>query len=123
VLKDILLVILSVIIWSTQITPLQIFGYAIALGGLVWYKMAGAKPQQSPTDDDKSEKPPMNRRRKVRWILIGGILLLIFGFLVLEHKRYLQFQAQAPQQKTGIAGVLGPMMGGKKEKVQPQSWW
>src|SRR6266516_1018317 len=39
VLKDILLVIASVLIWGTTVTYLQMFGYSIALGGLVYYKL------------------------------------------------------------------------------------
>jgi hypothetical protein len=39
VIKDILLVVLSVIIWSTPVTTLQIFGYGLALGGLIYYKI------------------------------------------------------------------------------------
>jgi hypothetical protein len=47
ILKDILLVVLSVIIWSTPITALQAFGYSIALGGLVYYKAGGAQIQSA----------------------------------------------------------------------------
>ncbi|KAL7274450.1 hypothetical protein RUND412_002643 [Rhizina undulata] len=43
VLKDILLVAASVIIWGSTVTGLQIFGYAIALGGLVYYKLGADK--------------------------------------------------------------------------------
>ncbi|KAM4059114.1 triose-phosphate transporter family protein [Hirsutella rhossiliensis] len=39
VLKDIMLVIASMMIWGTQVTPLQFFGYSIALGGMVYYKL------------------------------------------------------------------------------------
>jgi hypothetical protein len=39
VLKDILLVIISILIWSTPVTKLQVFGYSIALTGLMWYKL------------------------------------------------------------------------------------
>jgi hypothetical protein len=39
ILKNILLVVASVMIWATQITGLQILGYAIALGGLVYYSL------------------------------------------------------------------------------------
>ncbi|CAH0014652.1 unnamed protein product [Clonostachys rhizophaga] len=39
VLKDILLVIASMMIWGTQVTGLQFFGYSIALGGMVYYKL------------------------------------------------------------------------------------
>lgn len=39
ILKNIILVIASVLIWTTHITALQVFGYAIALGGLVYYSV------------------------------------------------------------------------------------
>ncbi|RAK98486.1 TPT-domain-containing protein [Aspergillus ibericus CBS 121593] len=39
VLKDILLVVASMMIFRDPVTPLQAFGYAIALGGLVYYKL------------------------------------------------------------------------------------
>ncbi|CAG8950231.1 hypothetical protein HYFRA_00008469 [Hymenoscyphus fraxineus] len=37
VLKNILLVVASILIWATVITPIQFFGYSIALCGLVYY--------------------------------------------------------------------------------------
>ncbi|KAF8644896.1 hypothetical protein AX16_008180 [Volvariella volvacea WC 439] len=43
VFKDILLVTGSVLIFQTEITPLQVFGYSIALCGLVFYKQSGSK--------------------------------------------------------------------------------
>lgn len=39
VLKDILLVGASILIWGTRISLLQMFGYSIALGGLIYYKL------------------------------------------------------------------------------------
>ncbi|KAH7155070.1 triose-phosphate transporter family-domain-containing protein [Dactylonectria estremocensis] len=39
VLKDIMLVAASMAIWGTQVTGLQFFGYSIALGGMVYYKL------------------------------------------------------------------------------------
>jgi drug/metabolite transporter (DMT)-like permease len=39
VLKDIMLVAASMMIWGTPVTPLQFFGYSIALGGMVYYKL------------------------------------------------------------------------------------
>ncbi|KAI9746151.1 MAG: hypothetical protein M1818_000832 [Claussenomyces sp. TS43310] len=41
VLKDILLVGASMLIWGTEVSALQFFGYSIALGGLVYYKLGG----------------------------------------------------------------------------------
>jgi drug/metabolite transporter (DMT)-like permease len=43
VLKDILLITGSVIIFGSPVTPLQIFGYSIALGGLILFKTSGGK--------------------------------------------------------------------------------
>ena len=40
-LKDILLVAASIVIWGTPISGLQYFGYSIALCGLVYYKLGG----------------------------------------------------------------------------------
>jgi hypothetical protein len=43
VLKDILLVCASVLIWGTPVTAIQLFGYSIALSGLVYFKLGGEK--------------------------------------------------------------------------------
>ncbi|KAF8256664.1 hypothetical protein EI94DRAFT_1836740 [Lactarius quietus] len=43
VFKDILLITGSVLIFSSPITPLQVFGYSIALGGLILFKTSGGK--------------------------------------------------------------------------------
>ncbi|KAI5797710.1 triose-phosphate transporter family-domain-containing protein [Geopyxis carbonaria] len=46
VLKDILLVAASVLIWGTEVALLQLLGYSIALGGLTYYKL-GAETLQA----------------------------------------------------------------------------
>ncbi|KAF8988706.1 triose-phosphate transporter family-domain-containing protein [Cyathus striatus] len=43
VFKDILLISGSVLIFGSPITPLQVFGYSIALGGLILFKTSGGK--------------------------------------------------------------------------------
>ncbi|KAJ7740043.1 TPT-domain-containing protein [Mycena maculata] len=43
VFKDILLIAGSVLLFSAQVSPLQIFGYSIALAGLVLFKTTGGK--------------------------------------------------------------------------------
>lgn len=42
-LKDILLVVASMVIFRDPVSPLQFFGYSIALGGLVYYKLGADK--------------------------------------------------------------------------------
>jgi hypothetical protein len=41
VLKDILLVAASIMLWGTPVSPTQFFGYSIALAGMVYYKLGG----------------------------------------------------------------------------------
>lgn len=43
VLKDILLVVASMMIFHDPVSGLQAFGYSIALGGLVYYKLGSDK--------------------------------------------------------------------------------
>ncbi|KAJ7687787.1 TPT-domain-containing protein [Mycena olivaceomarginata] len=43
VLKDILLISASVALFSAQVSPMQVFGYSIALAGLVLFKTTGTK--------------------------------------------------------------------------------
>lgn len=79
VLKDILLVAASIAIWGTPISALQYFGYAIALGGLVYYKLGGAtiKAQFSEMGRAWAEygaKHPALRKL----IVFGSVILLLF---------------------------------------------
>ena len=50
VLKDILLVMASMAIFGDPVAPLQYFGYSIALGGLMYYRLGGEKMKQLSTD-------------------------------------------------------------------------
>ncbi|KAI8846397.1 hypothetical protein BC829DRAFT_398802 [Chytridium lagenaria] len=60
VLKDIILVVASVLIWWTTVTRLQMAGYATALAGLVWYK-----------------QPNIDRRRLIiGWVVVVGLVAL-----------------------------------------------
>lgn len=50
ILKDILLVCASMMIFRDPVTPQQFFGYSIALAGLVYYKLGAEKIQALSTD-------------------------------------------------------------------------
>ncbi|KAJ3201021.1 hypothetical protein HDU67_001657 [Dinochytrium kinnereticum] len=64
VLKDIILVVASVLIWWTTVTRLQMVGYSTALAGLVWYK-----------------QPNIDRRR----LLIGwAAMVILIGLTALQ---------------------------------------
>lgn len=82
VLKDILLVAASIAIWGTPISGLQYFGYSIALGGLVYYKLGAAtlKAQFSEMGRSWAEygvKHPALRKL----IVFGGVVLVLFVLL------------------------------------------
>ena len=82
VLKDILLVFASIAIWGTPISALQYFGYSIALGGLIYYKLGAATMKAQLSEIGRlwaefgSNRPAL---RKV--IVFGGILVMLFVIL------------------------------------------
>ena len=50
ILKDILLVFASIMFFHDPVTAQQFFGYSIALGGLLYYKLGAEKVRTLPTD-------------------------------------------------------------------------
>ncbi|ESZ98824.1 DUF250 domain membrane protein [Sclerotinia borealis F-4128] len=85
VLKDILLVCLSIIIWGTFITPLQCFGYSIALGGMVWFKLGAEKIKGYLAEGGRQWADFGSRRPILRKVIVFGgivstIIFLLGGF-------------------------------------------
>ncbi|RQM05420.1 hypothetical protein DH86_00001961 [Scytalidium sp. 3C] len=82
VLKDILLVVASMLIWGTVITPLQCFGYSIALGGLVYYKL-GAETLKGYISEAGRQWADFGSRRPVlrRVLVLVGVLLTVYALL------------------------------------------
>jgi len=79
VLKDILLVVASMVIFFDPVTPLQAFGYSIALGGLVYFKLGGEKIKSYVAEGQRSwsdygVRHPLMRKT----IIFGTILLVVF---------------------------------------------
>lgn len=82
ILKSILLVIISVIIWHTSIGSLQFLGYSIALGGLVYYSLGYdqfAKGYHLARDHWKETEWTTERRRC--WV-VGGLACFISMIVV-----------------------------------------
>ncbi|KAI1112749.1 triose-phosphate transporter [Nemania sp. NC0429] len=79
VLKDVLLVLASMAIWATPISGLQAFGYSIALGGMVYYKLGGDALKGYASEASRqwaefgSTRPAL---RKV--VVVSAVVLLIF---------------------------------------------
>ncbi|KAK0728273.1 triose-phosphate transporter family-domain-containing protein [Lasiosphaeria miniovina] len=95
ILKNILLVVASVMIWHTSITPLQFCGYAVALGGLVYYsvgweQITGVSSAiwlwirslwEAPTRADESRLPPAFRRALFMTLGTLTVVILVAGAL------------------------------------------
>jgi hypothetical protein len=84
VLKDVMLVVASMIIWGTQVTGLQFFGYSIALGGMIYYKLgyetlknyAGEGARQWA---DFGNRQPVLRRISIILLAVLVIFVLLGG--------------------------------------------
>ncbi|KAK4180355.1 triose-phosphate transporter family-domain-containing protein [Triangularia setosa] len=84
VLKDVLLVVASMIIWGTQVTGLQFFGYSIALGGMVYYKLGyeaikGYAGEAGRQWADFGNRRPILRRISIMLFTVMTIFVLLGG--------------------------------------------
>lgn len=80
ILKDILLVIASLVIFLDPVTLQQYFGYSIALAGLCYYRLGPEKLQSALTDARLSlgairQNHPARSKGAVGVLVIGAILL------------------------------------------------
>ena len=78
VLKDILLVAASMLIWGTKVGPLQAFGYSIALAGIIYYKLGYNTVRNLLSDAGRQ----WSRSSLVRRILFVGVTLMALFFLL-----------------------------------------
>ncbi|KAL1960916.1 hypothetical protein VTO42DRAFT_5900 [Malbranchea cinnamomea] len=100
VLKDILLVTISAVWYETPVTKLQLFGYTIALGGLIYYKLGGEKireysQQASRQWAEFGATNPVKRRL----VIIGTTLALVIIFV---------FQLGSDYDPRGVVNSLIP---------------
>ena len=82
VLKDILLVVASIIIWGTMISTLQIFGYSIALCGMLWFKLGPEKLKEAFSNASRSWAEFGASKPVVRKLLIFGLVIITLFVLV-----------------------------------------
>ncbi|KAK3297578.1 triose-phosphate transporter family-domain-containing protein [Chaetomium fimeti] len=106
ILKNILLVIISVLIWGTNIAPLQVLGYAIALAGLLYYSLgwdqlvllSQAAWAFASGDDQHHQQhglPSAVRRTLVMAVAAVTLLFLVGAF----------FYSGAPAEELAAAGT------------------
>lgn len=87
------------------------FGYAIALGGLIWYKIGGEQAHAAYTKLTADENSPFNRFRRSLWAKIGAGLLGVFIFLAVVHGFVPRGQGfDTAATKTGLSGAPDPEM-------------
>ncbi|KAL2834950.1 triose-phosphate transporter family-domain-containing protein [Aspergillus cavernicola] len=102
VLKDILLVAASMMIWQTPVTPLQFFGYSIALIGLVYYKLGGEKIKEYTGHANRAwAEYGATRPTQRRFVIIGAALLSFFLLVGSMAPSY------APESVASVKGILG----------------
>ncbi|PLB53509.1 TPT-domain-containing protein [Aspergillus steynii IBT 23096] len=82
ILKDILLVVASMVIFLDPVTLQQFFGYSIALGGLVYYKL-GADKMRTLTTDVRLQVGEYRRDHpaRVKGIVLGGVVAVVLFVL------------------------------------------
>jgi hypothetical protein len=85
VLKDILLVLASMLIFHDPVSPLQAFGYSIALAGLVYYKLGGEKLKGFIADSQRQWNEYGQRAPVMRRVIMVGLgvltVFVVFGGL------------------------------------------
>ena len=82
VLKDIILVGASMLIWGTQVSPLQFFGYSIALGGLVYYKLGGDSIKGYFAEGDRAWAEYGVKHRALRKVIVFAVVLVVLFLLL-----------------------------------------
>ncbi|KAF2403328.1 TPT-domain-containing protein [Trichodelitschia bisporula] len=82
VLKDILLVTASILLFASPVTGTQFFGYSIALAGLIYYKLGGETIRQQVASGLRAwaefgERRPRTRHAVILASGVGVLLLLL----------------------------------------------
>ena len=92
-------------IWGTQVSITQFFGYSIALGGLVYYKLGADQFKQYASQASLSWTEFGVQRPAMRKLVIFGLVLITI-FVLLGGLA----PTFAPDQTEAFKGLLG---GGK----------
>ena len=109
VLKDILLVIASVMMFGTPVTGLQMFGYSIAICGMVYHKLGGEKIKSVFADGNRKwaeygVSHPAQRKMVVFGLVIFTLFVLLGG---LAPSYGYDTTKMAKEGKDMLNGVLG----------------
>jgi hypothetical protein len=109
VLKDILLVFASMAIYGSVVTFIQFFGYSVAIGGMVYYKLGGEKIKGHLSDGKRAwdeygaHKPA--QRKIVTLVLVLFTLFIVMGGLA-PAAGY-DYQHVTEKTKEAYHGIVG----------------
>lgn len=83
VLKDILLVAASILIWGTYVSGLQYFGYGIALCGLVYYKLGAATIKAQFSEGSRMWAEYGAKHPALRKLIVFGVVITLMIMVLL----------------------------------------
>ncbi|EOA83585.1 hypothetical protein ACJQWK_00153 [Exserohilum turcicum] len=108
VLKDILLVFASMFLFKDPVTLLQAFGYSIALGGLVYYKLGGEKLKEYLGQGSMKWQELGHSRPVLRKLMVfTAVIISMFFILGSLGPRY------APDSTNQVYNGIGKLIGDK----------
>lgn len=108
VLKDILLVFASMFLFKDPVTLLQAFGYSIALGGLIYYKLGGEKLKEFLGQGSMKWQEFGHTRPVLRKLMVfAAVVMSMFMILGSLGPRY------APDQTAKAYSGIGKLIGEK----------
>ncbi|MCJ1314587.1 hypothetical protein MMC25_008269 [Agyrium rufum] len=112
VLKDIILVFASIMIWGTPVTGLQFFGYSLSLSAMVYYKLGGGPlkgffAEFSRQWAEYGAKHPAQRKIVVFLTILVTLALVMGGLAPAAGYDTATVAAAANSGKTYLGGLLG----------------
>lgn len=108
VLKDILLVAASMFVFQDPVSPLQGFGYSIALAGLVYYKLGSDKLKEYVSSGGRSWADYGNRHPAMRKLIVfGAVMLFVFILLGGLAPHYAPDYDPSKYAQDGLHKLLG----------------
>ncbi|KAH8726444.1 triose-phosphate transporter family-domain-containing protein [Phaeosphaeriaceae sp. PMI808] len=106
VLKDILLVFASMFLFKDPVTLLQAFGYTIALGGLVFYKLGGEKIREYLGQGSMKWQEFGHTRPVLRKLMVFAAVIISM-FMILGSLGPLYAPNQTAKAYSGFGKLIG----------------
>lgn len=97
-------------IWGTVITPLQVFGYSIALGGMIYYKLGAETLKGYLNSAGLAWADYGNRHPALRKVIVFGVILTVV-FVTLGG--FFPNYVRDPKASIQESGVLTALLGNK----------